>query len=191
MFRFSLKAVFFSVFFEPTDIAVCRKPFETPYWSAIKFITPNISELKEIAKSLKIVTSRNQFNPVEEAADIGLKLVENIHNIIITLGSDGIVIVRRGLASDTFNESYNKNTPVSIRHYPTDKIKDFVNVSGAGDCFASGFIAGMIAQEPEEICVAIGFASAKTALYSSAAVPTEIFQKNHEAWKTPTFYKTM
>lgn len=120
-----------------------------------------------------------------------MKLADNIQNIIITLGSDGILIVRRGLASDYFNEPYNKNVQVSIRHYPTNEIKDFVNVNGAGDCFASGFIAGMIAKQPEEICVAIGFASAKTALYSSAAVPREIFQRNHAAWKTPAFYKTL
>lgn len=120
-----------------------------------------------------------------------MKLADYIQNIIITLGSDGIVIVRRGLASENFNEYDNINDQVSIRHYPTKEIKDFVNVSGAGDCFASGFIAGMVAKQPEEICVAIGFASAKTALYSSAAVPREIFQMNHEAWKTPAFYKTL
>lgn len=177
--------------FEPTDIAVCYKPFQTQHWNFIKFITPNLNELKEIARSLKIDCNGNSQNPINEAAKVGIKLAKYIDNIIVTLGSDGIVIIRRGLANDNFTKTGVKNAEISARHYPAQEIKDFINVSGAGDCFASGFIAGMIAQEPEDICVSIGFASAKTALYSSAAVPKEIFQKNHKAWKTHAFFKTL
>lgn len=174
---------FFPVFFEPTDIAICTRPFETPYWPVIKYISPNLSELKKIAKCLKISTTNVWSNPIEEAAHLGTKLLEFLDNIIVTLGPDGILIVKRSLTTD--------RSKISIRHYPTEQIKDFINVSGAGDCFASGLIAGLVAQEPEEICVSIGFASAKKALYSSAAVPREIFDRSHIAWRTPAIYKTM
>lgn len=109
----------------------------------------------------------------------------------MTLGPDGIVIVRKGLAKDNLIMSADGNEQLYVRHYPIVEVKDFINVSGAGDCFASGFIAGMVAGKPEEICVSIGFATAKTALYSQSAVPNEIFKRDHESWKTPALYTTL
>lgn len=154
-------------------------------------MTPNLSELKEIARSLNIPTTSEKSNPIQEAVGIGTKLLEFLENIIVTLGPDGVVIIRRGLASENFSKSSNKKAQISVRHYPTEEIENFVNVSGAGDCFASGFIAGMTAEKSEEICVSIGFASAKTAINSNAAVPYKIFERSHKAWTTPASYNVL
>lgn len=140
---------------------------------------------------MKIFTTDRSCSPIEEAASLGTQLLEFLDNIIVTLGADGILIVRRGLATDKFRKTVDKNYQISARHYPAEYIKDFINVSGAGDCFASGFIRGMLAQQSEEICMSIGFASAKKALYSSSAVPTKIFDRSHSSWKTPAVYNTL
>lgn len=150
-----------------------------------------MGELKEIAKFFNISTTESSFDKIKDAARIGMKLQRFIANIIVTLGSDGIVIIRKGSANDNFNKPLNVNLQVTARHYAIEEIKDVVNVSGAGDCFASGLIAGMLEEQPEAICVSIGFSSAKSALFSSAAVPQKIFERNHEAWQKSTPYKTL
>ncbi|CAG9823377.1 unnamed protein product [Phaedon cochleariae] len=127
---------------------------------------------------------------MQEAAHISMKLLNFIDNILVTLGSDGLLIARRGSATDNFQENLQLSSE-HVRHYPIEEIHDLVNVSGAGDCFSSGFIAAAISGMPEEVCVSVGFAAAKLALQCQAAVPIEMFDKGHECWKTPAKYQTI
>lgn len=71
---------------------------------------------------------------------------------------------------------------VHNRFYEVNPVTDVVNVSGAGDSFNVGFICAMIRGYNEEICVSVGFESARAALRSSGAVPTEYFKSNHPCW---------
>lgn len=117
-------------------------------------------------------------------------MIKYIDNVIVTLGSKGILIARKALATDTFLHK-NSNNEVHIRHYPTCEVTNLVNVSGAGDCFASGFITALTSNKSEEICVSVGFAAAILALQSECAVPEAIFDKSHECWNIPAKYKSI
>ncbi|KAG5878902.1 hypothetical protein JTB14_023559 [Gonioctena quinquepunctata] len=176
-------------FFEPTDVAPSTKPFQTPYWKAIKYITPNLSELKEIARCLNLALDCSTSSEIRQAAELSIKLLNyGIDNIIVTLGAKGVLIIRKGLATDKFL----MNEPTAgehIRFYPTEAIQDLVNVSGAGDCFASGFAVALISGMSEKVCVSVGFAAAKLALQSQSAVPKEIFYRSHPSWKRSALYK--
>lgn len=78
-----------------------------------------------------------------------------------------------------------------MRHYPTKEITTVVNVSGAGDCFTSGFISALVSGESEEVCVSVGFAAAQLALQSQAAVPKNIVDKSHKSWQSRALYNTI
>lgn len=168
------------MFYEPTDITISRKPFTTENWRSIKFITPNLEELKYIALHFGIKPDMPFNSELEEAAEIAYRFTDYVDNVIVTLGPQGIIICRKGEATDPLLKT--KSAKVSVRHYPVKERNDFVNVNGAGDCFASGFIAALLQNYPENKCVSVGFASALMALYSQSPVPDKIFDKHHESW---------
>ncbi|XP_017770887.1 PREDICTED: pseudouridine-metabolizing bifunctional protein C1861.05-like [Nicrophorus vespilloides] len=171
-----------SVFFEPTDVPICHKPFQCRYRSSIKYISPNLNELKCIAKSLNIPTSD------KDVIYIAGRVAEYVSNIIVTMGSDGVLIVRRNSAKSKLHSEADQG-PLQIRHYPASKVENLINVSGAGDCFASGIIAAMLEGMSEEICVSVGFESANKALYTDKTVPDYFFNREDEAWTKPAYYK--
>ncbi|KAL3282102.1 hypothetical protein HHI36_005300 [Cryptolaemus montrouzieri] len=178
-----------AVFFEPTDVIVSAKPFETNYWKAVKFITPNVQELLYIATKLNIVSPsiKNKFEGIEEISEVAKSLANYIDNVIVTLGSNGILIARRADASQPFLLASNEKD-VRIRHYPAEIIENIVNVSGAGDCFASGLIMSMLEGKPEDICISVGLSAARQSLQSSFTVAKNMFDQNHSCWKSHARY---
>lgn len=176
--------------FEPTDVEISSKPFETTYWKAVKLITPNLNELKHIATFLNIPKNSTYSNTLNEAAYLAKELVNWIDNVIVTLGPSGVLVARKALAQDSFLK-YQPTVEVNIRHYPIDVIEDFVNVSGAGDCLASGIIAGTLRGLTEMECLSVGFAAARLALYSRSAVPEEMISKNHPSWNSTASFQTI
>lgn len=163
--------------FEPTDVEISDKPFKNPYWKAIKLITPNLNELKHITTFLEIPKNANAASTLDEAVYLAKCLAALIENVIVTLGSSGVLIARRGLASDPFLKDQ-QTGEIHVRHYPCKVVEDFVNVSGAGDCLASGIIIGILKGLSETRCLSIGLSAAQSALYSKSAVPEE---RLHEA----------
>lgn len=163
-----------SVFFEPTDPSIAAKPFKLNQWEVIKYITPNLTELKIIANHFDIHVSPTINNPVEQAADLSTRLHCHIPNIIVTLGELGLIIARKNTASDTLISRDETCDSIQIRHYPVQKLTNIANVSGAGDCFASGIIWAMLQGYSEERSVAIGFAAARASLFCTIAVPDDL-----------------
>lgn len=182
---------FVSVFFEPTDVPTAPKPFLTPHSKAIKYITPNLNELKQIASTLNlpIPHSKDMPNCIQQAAAIAKPITNYIPNIIVTLGSHGLLVVRRQLPSTPLLNAEDNCREISFRHYPAPKVGNLVNVSGAGDCLASGMIVGMLKGLSEEKCVSIGLAAAGLALRSKNAVPDVLFDEDHECWSQDAEYK--
>lgn len=161
------------MFFEPTDVVISEKPFKTAHWNAIKFISPNVNELKEIAKSFNIsIPEHSRTLNIEEMSSIAKLLAQYIDNIIVTLGARGVLIARH--ADSSTNLLTSKKDKLQIRHYPADLIQKIVNVSGAGDCLASGLISSMLKGLNEEECVAVGFQAALLALQAPQAVPDKL-----------------
>lgn len=176
-----------------------HKPFDFPksLTKHIKFISPNIHELNVIANSLHyaddypITSLDKNLNDDKFLKDLK-KLTEfvneHIENVIVTLGDIGIMMVRKNDSKNVFYDRHGRYIPAAkcnksqFRLYETQKINDIVNVSGAGDSFASGFIVSMVKGLDEDVCVSVGFEASKCALMSSSPVPSKYFDSNHPCW---------
>lgn len=192
-------------------MSIASKPFELERkcYGQIKFISPNLYELRKIAETLKISSDMKSDLKVEnvtttdekrrlfgEITELCNGLQEHIDNIVVTAGNFGVVVQRLGGDEGAFfmsNLSYivGKRKLRSCRHYPGNKIDKIVNASGAGDAFCAGFISGMLKNKPEAICVSVGFQAAFSALMSKRAVPKTFFGSDHECWKTPARFELL
>lgn len=177
-----------SVFFEPTDPSIASKPFKLNQWEVIKYVTPNLTELKIIADHFDIHVTPTISDPVEQAADLSTRLHRHIPNIIVTLGELGLVIARKYTASDALILRNETCDNVQIRHYPVKKLTNIANVSGAGDCFASGIVWAMLQGYSEERSVAIGFAAARASLFCTVAVPHNLLDNCRDFLQTTAPY---
>lgn len=162
----------FSVLYEPTDVEISIKPFKSKHAKTIKFITPNLSELRFIASFLELATDEKYNDKIHEGVELAAKLVDYVDNVIVTMGHYGVIIARRGTASEPFLGS-DPRKKLAVRHYPTEVLSNVVNVSGAGDCLASGIIAGILKGVSEEECIAMGFEAARASLLSTSSVPSK------------------
>ncbi|CAG5017922.1 unnamed protein product [Parnassius apollo] len=120
-----------------------------------KFLEPNTlvektHDVKEITLLCKIVS---QFVEV----------------LIVTMGDKGVITVTKNINNK--NETHNKI--LEVRSYTVHKLNNVDNVSGAGDCFASGFVHGVLLGYSEPYCVSLGFEAAKSALLCESTVPPE------------------
>lgn len=195
-------------------MSIAHKPFELEpsQYRQIKFMSPNIYELQKIAETLKpslssMTTTKTTSSSSSSSALLTddnekyfariSQLCEHLHdivdNILVTLGSDGVVIQGRGgsEAKTFFNSNFQYNSSVGggdriLRYYaPATVVKaDLVSSTGAGDAFNSGFIAAMLKHKSESICVSVGFQAALSALRSMDAVPKEFFNESHPCWMT-------
>lgn len=195
----------FLAFFEPTDMRIAGKPFQLPIdlVRQIKFVSPNIYELNEIAKTLNFTNDIPTGIPLDtllrshvtELKALAAHVNEYVDNILVTLGSNGLLIVRKCDANVPFyREGHGfavaqNECKSTFRLYPAHSIDDVVNVSGAGDSFNSGFITAAIRYRSEATCVAVGFQGAITALRSNAAVPQEYFGLEHKCWHQEASYQ--
>lgn len=144
---------------------IASKPFELPkeYISQIKFISPNIYELNAIATYLGCDGSflkNDDIDDIEllfkentdfrnETKKISAEISKLIDNVIVTLGSNGVLITNRNTPDKNIfdlNLRYNEQQlPMQHRLYGIDeKCTNIVNVSGAGDSFNVGFITAII-----------------------------------------------
>lgn len=178
---------FVIVFYEPTDASVATKPFQDSSWTAIKYITPNLNELKIIANVFNISLPSKITGSLNQAAHLARLIQKHIPVIIVTLGAQGLVIARKNNAAEPLL-GVPENGNVEVRHYAVVEEKNVVNVSGAGDCFASGLIAGILRGLNEENCVSFGFAAARASLYSTNTVPDNLLNKCGELWEKPAKY---
>lgn len=178
------KNFFFSVFYEPTDVPVAANPFLTKHSDGLKYISPNLNELRFIVNTLGFSIQKEPHSIIWEAVELGRIVSNYVDTIFITLGVLGLIVIRKASATDPlFLKNGDKHGDIQIRHYPTTEITKLVSVSGAGDCLASGLIYAMLAGYPENVCVSVGFAAAQMALQSPSAVPKVLFDKNHESWQ--------
>lgn len=192
-------------------MSIASKPFEMSRecYEPIKFISPNLYELRKIAETLKVLPATKSDLKIEnvttaddkreifcEIIELCDKLQEHIDNIIVTAGAFGVFIQSARAAESAFftdNLTYivDKNGKKGCRHYPGRAIARIVNASGAGDAFCAGFISGMLKQKSESICVSVGLQAASTTLMSSQAVPQAFFEPEHDCWRTPAECKVM
>lgn len=189
----------FPVFFEPTDMRFAAKPFNASdnACKVVRFITPNLYELREIAENLgfkeqpiatTLIENFSELDDlIQEVRTLGTFTVNHVDNVIVTLGYYGVAIIRRACEQVPFfdsTETYQRRVAdkPQMRFYPGRKLDYIVNVSGAGDSFSSGFIAAMLTGRLEPVCVEVGFEAACCALASKGAVAELYFGCNHPCW---------
>lgn len=205
-------------------MSLADKPFQLSedLCKQIKFISPNIHELRKIAELFgaaddSVVTSSSTSSPstsdnrkltklenvctyddrttiFQEIADLCRVMENRIDNIIVTAGHLGVFVCRSSDAQDPFftnDLSYMRpnSGKMALRHYSGTRIDNVVNASGAGDALCSGFIAGMLRNKCESICVSIGLAAALKTLNSKNAVPDEFFDAENACWNSAASFK--
>lgn len=110
--------------------------------------------------------SSNITDDLNEVLKLAIIVSKSIEFIIVTLGEKGVLTVK------------NRSGSIRARFYPASVIRNVENVSGAGDCFTSGFIAGMLTNNKESVNVNIGYQSAKHALLCKNTVPSNLCMSN-------------
>lgn len=149
--------LFVSVFFEPTDTRKAVKPLECK--QLLTYASPNIAELKAMAQYFNPKLNVNTSDEMIALIKISQLFSENIRNLVVTLGPKGVVTVK------------NLDGLIDARYYPAHIVNNVTSVSGAGDCFAGGYIHGVLLGLEESQCIALGFQASKSALKSRKAVP--------------------
>ncbi|XP_065215104.1 uncharacterized protein LOC135841833 [Planococcus citri] len=155
------------VWLEPTDPCIATKPFHvTRSPDQIHYCSPNLQELQKIVSYLNgtpisnISANKNDVNEViTEARDLSLRLLPLIPNMMVTLSRHGILMV-------TLKQDKPKAT-----YYKAIELNSIENVSGVGDCLASGYIAAMLNGCAESDCVRVGLNAAVQSLLSLQTVP--------------------
>lgn len=105
---------------------------------------------------------------LNEIFDLCKIVSEHIGFLIVTLGCRGVVTV------NNLNKISQNGNNLRTRYYPVQVVNNVQNVSGAGDCFASGFIYGILSNYKESDCIRIGFNAARAALFSKNTVPLDL-----------------
>lgn len=145
-------------------------PFTLPrsLIAQIRYASPNIHELHAIAQALGYHPQPPNSDAISRAGDqqhtaqlrSAGAAASFVHRqigttVLVTMGSLGVLLA----------------TASAVRFYPAPRVGGIVNVSGAGDSFASGFVAALIDGQSEAVCVSVGFTAAAAALRSRGAVP--------------------
>lgn len=134
---------------------------------------------------------------IQNIKNVSDVITNQIDNIIITIGADGIIIARKNTTHDTafFNSKceYIESSEQNQTQHRFYKVEPYttnmVNVSGAGDSFDVGFITAILRGHPENISFSVGMESARAALSSESAVPNNYFSCNHKCWQQPAIYR--
>ncbi|XP_071858284.1 uncharacterized protein isoform X2 [Bombus fervidus] len=173
------------VWYEPTDVNKATKVFKakSQWQNVLHFISPNRNELSAIGKYLGISVPDNKLSiDLEEVKTIAEQVAEFIPVVISTLGSQGVLVVRKALGNDPFYDKEGKlvaHTMVTSRLYPplsfiSDDPKETYNVSGCGDCLTAGIIYGIHKNLDETNCLSLALKAAALSLTSLDAVPTSL-----------------
>lgn len=165
------------VWFEPTDLSKACKPLETNLWKCITIMTPNLAELKEMARYFGL-NFNEEFNLdnterlLQQIKFLVTPLVMEIPIVMVTMGKHGMLMVSCLTTDEPVLNGFTKKiSECHFRYYPPIKISNVQNTSGAGDCTASGFIAGALSGLTEPECVELGLKAGLDSLQSNNPVP--------------------
>lgn len=122
-------------------------------------MSPNIAELRAMVNFLKPEKKLTSCGDINEILMLSTIISHYVEFLILTLGPRGVVTVR------------NLSTRLEARFYPSKALDTIQSVSGAGDCFASGFIHGILLGYKQSTCITMGTQAAKCALNTKDTVP--------------------
>ncbi|XP_037799918.1 uncharacterized protein LOC119594918 [Penaeus monodon] len=191
------------VWYEPTDIQKASKPWKTGRGDKVTFSSPNLNELQSICRHLSLgeLPPHDHVTDGEDLTDLlraivhtAAPLLDTMSALMVTLGPQGFMILRKA-SPEKSNDSVfllppapHSSDGVIGLHFPGLKDPKIISVSGAGDCLAAGFIAGMLQGKALSECSALGLHAASLSLAASPAVPDTLCTSvlpwgQHQAYK--------
>ncbi|GFN86597.1 pseudouridine-5'-phosphate glycosidase [Plakobranchus ocellatus] len=181
------------VWFEPTDLRKCQKPFLTDAWRGLTVVSPNTNELLSmhecIMKSLGRSENKNlAIDELDNFQDLLSKcvrmcrdLVPHIPVVLVTLGCHGLLVCHN--QGPNLSNLLPSSTTLPIQrvpqfqavYYPTlGDNNDIKSVSGAGDCLAATLVAATLAGHSLDQSIKLALLAANLSLASTDAVPESV-----------------
>ncbi|XP_038610759.1 pseudouridine-metabolizing bifunctional protein C1861.05-like isoform X3 [Tachyglossus aculeatus] len=132
------------VCFEPTDENEASKPFLSDSWTALTYASPNLRELRAIARALghpgPAELPRELDAVLSVAGDLVRPLLQRLHCVVVTLGEHGVLLCGRLGSPPTVSLNPAPDEPrtpegLFATHYPALPVPaaEIVNELGAGD----------------------------------------------------------
>lgn len=151
------------VWLEPTDIDKVKKVFATGLVDAVTATSPNANEFLEWAKLCQVAVDPSVVNSADSVLELiekeKTRLLLNTSLFVVTLSNKGSAVVYR----NNLGQLEFQSLPPPIQ---MDKV---VSVSGAGDSFNSGVIAGLTHNKSVVESLRIGQECARLTLQTTLA----------------------
>ncbi|CAO4372615.1 unnamed protein product [Caenorhabditis nigoni] len=156
------------VWLEPTDIDKVKKVFSTGLVDAVTATSPNANEFLEWAKLCNVKVDPSIVNSTDSVLELiekeKTRLLLNTSLFVVTLANKGSAVVYR-----------NKLGQLEFQALPPPLQMDkVVYVSGAGDSFNSGVIAGLTHNKSVVESLQLGQECARLTLQTTLAVSEAI-----------------
>ncbi|CAP20605.2 Protein CBG23859 [Caenorhabditis briggsae] len=156
------------VWLEPTDIDKVKKVFSTGLVDAVTATSPNANEFLEWAKLCNVKVDPSIVNSAESVLELiekeKTRLILNTSLFVVTLANKGSAVVYR-----------NKLGQLEFQALPPPlQMGKVVSVSGAGDSFNSGVIAGLTHNKSVVESLQLGQECARLTLQTTLAVSEAI-----------------
>ncbi|XP_059834071.1 uncharacterized protein zgc:136858 [Hypanus sabinus] len=172
------------VLFEPTDFSSACKPFKTESWKSLTYTSPNLMELWAMNQALGLPVPTELPSAVDEVVEVALRmsrpLLKHLQCVIVTLGKHGVLLCSGRedgeISLQPRKASQTSPSDLCAAHYPAISIRpeEMLNVSGAGDSFAAGLIAGILTGQETHTCVRMGLLAASHSIRSLEVISTSI-----------------
>ncbi|KAF1747519.1 hypothetical protein GCK72_023984 [Caenorhabditis remanei] len=156
------------VWFEPTDIEKTKKVFDTGMVGAVTAASPNANEFLKWAKLCHVSVDPSVIDSADSVLELiekeKTKLLLNTSVFVVTLSNKGSAVAYR-----------NKLGQLEYQSLPPPLHMDkIISVSGAGDSFNSGVIAGLVHNKTVVESLQIGQECARLTLQSTLAASEAI-----------------
>lgn len=189
-----------NVWYEPTDSDKACKPFLSDAWKSLSYISPNLSELCTMNKTLGLPIPQALPDCLDDVLNVAmalsLPLLEHLHCVVVTLGAYGVLVcgAHEGGSVNLQPRKQKGKRQLGALHYPalTVTTEETMNVSGAGDSLAGALMAGILQGRDTNSCVQMGLLAARLSLSSPHPInPTltldSVDPNKHHHWHEPTF----
>ncbi|XP_059916430.1 uncharacterized protein zgc:136858 [Gadus macrocephalus] len=192
-----------SVWYEPTDSVKASKPFQSESWKQLSYSSPNLAELCTMNTTLGLQTPdvfpSSLGDVLSCALALSRPLLEHLHCLIVTLGSDGVLVCGRHDGNGSVHlrprvEGETRGRLCALHYASLPVTAEIVNVSGAGDSLAGSIMAGVIQGQDTDSCVRMGLQAARLSLASQHPIDpllcmdsVDPYKTLSQAWPKPRF----
>lgn len=186
------------VFLEPTDVLALPNLLDAmrqtgDQLDSLLGLSPNLVELRFLVSELGYAHAHSleRHCPLADIERAALWLLERhlpeLTCLLVTLDARGLLVLTRSAQSEPklmleHRAPARASRSIRCEHIPTPRVVERpVSASGAGDCFAAGFISGLLRDFPLARCIDLGFQAAKLALEDPSPIPVTLSSLAPEA----------